>query len=83
MATTEVGSALTSNILETVAEAEGVQPTQLTVPLFKSVDPDALEALFANQNNTTGRVTFDYHGYTVTVRSDGTIDLLEKYEVNQ
>lgn len=47
-------------------------------PLYTVVDPDALDAIFhpaAGSNRPTGRVIFRYHGYEVSVHSDGHIFL--------
>lgn len=60
-----------------VADREGVAPTELTPPLHDVVDPDALDALFARRNppDRTVVVSFDYLGYQVEVRGDGTVDV--------
>ncbi|WP_324760581.1 HalOD1 output domain-containing protein [Haloarcula sp. GH36] len=65
-----VGSSTSEAVVQAVAEAAGTDPTELP-PLYDQVDPDALEKLFRNPSN--GVVAFDYHGYTVVVRSDGTV----------
>lgn len=48
-------------------------------PLFSVVDPDALDAVFrrgdSGATGPRGEVTFCYHGYEVTVRSEGRIAL--------
>lgn len=65
---------LVNHIIETVATAEGVAPTELTVPLYEAVDVDAIESLFTDFGSATaevGHVTFAYDGHEVTVRSDG------------
>lgn len=51
-------------VLYEVAEQIDVQPEDLNPPLFEVIDPDALDRLF---NGETGRVTFEYHGYLVSV----------------
>ena len=50
-------------VVHEVAEQEDVQPEDLNPPLFEAVDPDALDGLLKN----TGTVSFEYHGYVVTV----------------
>lgn len=70
-------------VVEAVADREGVDVTDLEPPAFEPlytvVDPDALDAVFApthdGKRRTSGSVTFEYEGYTVTVNSDGTVDL--------
>lgn len=60
------------HVVESVARKEGVSPSRLTQPLYDSVDPDALDALFVRQSGPL-RVTFEYMGYDVTVtKRDGT-----------
>mgnify|MGYP006294201653 CR=1 FL=1 len=59
-------------VLYEVAEQEDVQPEDLNPPLFEVVDPDALDALFKGD---TGRVSFEYHGYAVTVDHSATVTL--------
>lgn len=66
-------------VVETVANAEGVDPTELEPPLYDAVDPNAINDLFAATTapnaSRNGRLTFRYRGYDVTVRSDGTVSL--------
>ena len=59
-------------VIEAVASEEGVDPVDLREPLFDAIDPNALETLF---RNGAGRVTFEYHGYEVTVDSDRNVDV--------
>ena len=63
---------LSRAVIGAVAEAEGVDELDLEPPLFEAVNPDALNNLF---HNATGRVQFNYLGYTVDVDQDGTVDL--------
>lgn len=51
-------------VVAAVAEREGVDPVELP-RLFEAVDPDALDAIFAD--GRPGRVSFQYAGYDVTV----------------
>ena len=59
-------------VLSEVAKQEGVQPEELNPPLFEVVDPDALDGLFKGD---TGRVSFEYHGYLVTVDHQANVNL--------
>jgi hypothetical protein len=59
-------------ILTAVAEREGVDVYNLQTPLFDSIDPDALEALF---RNSSGQVTFEYRDYLITVDTDRNVAL--------
>lgn len=72
---TEVDSISTA-VTSAVARLADVEATDLE-PLARSVDPDALEALFRptfdGHPRPGGRVTFPFAGYEVTVRADGTV----------
>jgi len=60
-----------------IARREGVAPVDLT-PLHEVVDPDALDQLFEPAGSSTrmaGAVTFEYHGYEVTVHADGFVEI--------
>lgn len=71
-------STVSEVVIEAVAEAEGIDPVELTPPLYDVIDPDALERFFcrppsADQMQT--RVTFPYSGYEVTVTDGGAVNL--------
>lgn len=72
---------LSAEIVERVAEAEGVEPSELETPLFEVVDPDALEQVFSSMpdgpDRQAGEVRFEYYGYQVTVTAHGDISLTE------
>lgn len=62
---------LSQLVVETVAEAEGVDPLALP-PLYSEIDPDALDTLFQPRLQSTSglpvwEVQFSYHGYTVRI----------------
>ena len=59
-------------VVEAVAAAEGIPPSQLSEPLYSVVDSDALDSLF---RSTSGSVTFTYYGYEVTVDATEQIEL--------
>lgn len=61
-------------VIWAVSEAVDVNPIELRC-LHEVVDTDALDALFRGKNAVT--VTFEYHGYTVTVCEDGEVILEE------
>lgn len=65
-------------VVRAVANYRDVDSAALP-PLYESVDPDALEALFAplpdGSARGPGRVTFEYADCRVTVASDGTLHL--------
>lgn len=64
-------------IVEAVAEREGVSPLRLP-PLYGSVDPDALDQLFASPSTADQlqlEVEFVYNGYRVTVSEGGAVSV--------
>lgn len=67
----EEGASITRQIVERVAAAEGVSPTDLESPLYSVVDPDALETLCRQHPGGTAgsdfEVRFTYAGYRVRV----------------
>lgn len=71
----ESDSSATEAILWALADAVGVDPTNLP-PLFDYVDPDALNALFDPSDRATDGDTllsFQVDTWNVFVRSDGRI----------
>jgi len=63
---------LSTAVIGAVADAEDVDPTDLTEPLYNVVNTDALDALFQAE---TGTLTFEYHGYRVSVHATGEVEL--------
>lgn len=74
---------LNEKILLTVAEAEGVDPLDLSSPLYDVVDPEALECLFADENRAVEHdltVSFEYLGWQVTIHDGGDVTLTKETE---
>jgi hypothetical protein len=64
-----------ASVVEAVAAREDVGPTDLP-PLYDAVDPGLLDPLAAaGTDDAYRRLTFEYCGYRITVRSDGGIVL--------
>lgn len=62
-------------VVHSVAAVEGCSPLELA-PLSTVVDPDALDRLFGptvEGSHGDGVITFDYHGYEVTLHSYGVV----------
>jgi hypothetical protein len=62
-------------VVSLVADAKDVRPIDLT-PLHETVDPDALDRLFApttGGSRTDGYIAFVFEGYHVTVHGDGEV----------
>lgn len=69
---------VSERVIDALATSEGVDPLALTQPLNDSIDPDALDALFAPRHDGSPRegdgfVTFTSNGYRVTVKKNGEI----------
>lgn len=68
-----------TSVIEEVATREGVDPTELDQPLYHAIDPDALDTLVRSSADAPSpsslSITFTYHGYEVSVSSDGVVDL--------
>ncbi len=59
-------------VIEAVGATTGLDETEITAPLYKSVDPEALDTLFATGGNGSVAFSFDGHQITIEVKSDGT-----------
>lgn len=72
------------SVVVEVADRKGVDPIELTPPLHQVVDPDALDALVAGPDarDPTMVVTFDYQGYHVEIRGDGSIDVRDDERID-
>lgn len=77
--TTTAGErSVSRTVVEAVAEAEGVDPLEITSSLYEVIDPDALDRIFdatPTAGRMEGRVTFRYSGYEVTVCGDGYVSV--------
>ncbi len=67
-------------IVQEVADKEGIRPTELDCQLADVIDPEALDQLMqsleANNSTPTGVLTFEFCGYTVRVSAAGDITVL-------
>jgi hypothetical protein len=70
---------LSDKVVERVAEAEGVDASELETPLFEAVDPDALDRIFEpikkKSERNQGQIQFPYHGYRVVVTAEENVTL--------
>jgi hypothetical protein len=71
-----------ARVVQLVAEREAVDATRLDPPLNDVIDPDALDALFAD-TTVRGSIRFEYCGYTVHVDSDGTVELTDRFRTTR
>lgn len=63
---------VSERVIEAVAEAEGVDPTDVTPPLYDVMDPDALDRLFESAN-VDKQFVFSYNGHEVAVGDEGEV----------
>jgi len=65
-------------VVEAVAQREGVSPGELSPPLFSVVDPESLDALAQRSedaNGTSIEIAFTYLDYVVRVRASPTVSV--------
>lgn len=66
-----------TRIVREVAAAEGIDPADLSPPLYETIDADAVDDLFAAAGGgpppVGARVTFSYNGYLVRVEGTGDV----------
>lgn len=69
-------------IIEAIADRDGVDVTDVEPPeydpLYRAIDPEALDDLFASPRSSldrTGRVSLEYCGSKLVVYSDGTVTI--------
>lgn len=67
-------------VLQAVADAKDVDPTDLEAVLFEVVDPQALDQLFADRSATEGSVRFAFAGYDVAITPAGDVTTVEMSE---
>jgi hypothetical protein len=65
-----------ASVVEAVASREGVETTDLP-PLHETISPDILETLRQSADDIEQHVRFQYYGYRVAVRGDGSIVIEE------
>lgn len=63
--------AVSTHVVEAIADATNTDPFSLEPPLHHSVDLEALDRLF--RADTSGLVLFEYEGHRIGVDSDGTV----------
>lgn len=73
-----MGQDVIINIANSIADAEGVEPSELDITLEDHIDIEAVVQL-VNAEKGSWRLSFDIPEYTVTVWSDGSI-LVEPFE---
>ena len=69
-----MGKTASEKVIQTVAETTNTDPLELP-PLYETIDPDALDALIADMQ--AGSISFTYTDCEITVRSDGTVTIVE------
>jgi hypothetical protein len=71
-------AAISQTVIEAVAAAEGVDPTDCDLELYEAVDLEALDALF-DRRSRDGRWRFEFSidDYLVVVAGDGNVTVCE------
>lgn len=71
---------ISSAVIEAIAEHKSVDPMALEHPLYDVIDPDALDAFFADSDvagdSPSRHVEFSYDECWVRVSDDGFIDVV-------
>ena len=62
-------------VIREIAAEKDIDPENIEPPLSTVIDTDALDRLFRGSERTDGRVIFEYSGYSVTVDSDGDVEI--------
>ena len=62
-------------IVDAVAEAEGVELATLDPPLAEVVDPDAVETLVEDSTASDLEVRFEYRGHDILVDDSGRVQV--------
>ena len=65
-------SDIATEVVESIADARGVEPVDMDLVVGDYVDLDALSQL-ANRDDTAWTVTFELPAHEVTVTDDGTV----------
>ncbi len=70
---------LHQKVVERVAEANDVEPSDIDTPLHAAVDTDALNEIFNSKDEgfsrDEGKIQFPYCGYKVVVSAEGDVRL--------
>lgn len=69
------------DVVQAVAQQEGVSPGELSPPLFSVLDPDALDTLVRGTSSATQvTVEFTYLGYVVRIENGQTVSISNRDE---
>lgn len=69
-------SRVSQTVIDTIADTEGRDPTDLTPRLDEVINRDGLDQLFAD-TPTVGKVVFNYNSYEVSVFADGYVSVTD------
>lgn len=75
------GEKPSQRIINRIADLEGIDPTELTPPLYSKVDPEALDSLFrsptSDGSEPADHICFRYCGYEIRVESNDHVSITE------
>lgn len=73
-----LGDAVSTRVVERVAERDGIDPIDVRPPLHEAVDADALDTLIRSADpEGTVAVEFPYRGYRIRVDGSGAVSVSE------
>lgn len=74
VATHQESASASKEVIRVLSEKTGIDPVELS-PLYESVDPDALDALFTpdSREPVLGTATFEHADHEVTISYDGEV----------
>lgn len=67
-----MGTPVSEQVVQTVANQSDTDELDLP-PLFDTLDPESLDTLIREMNK--GEVSFEYEGYSITVTTDGVVEV--------
>ncbi|WP_318571068.1 HalOD1 output domain-containing protein [Salinigranum marinum] len=74
-------------VVEEIARHKGVPPVRLHPPLYSVIDPDALDAVLANDTSESDSlsltVSFEYDGCVVKVDSTHDVEVVPSDEASE
>jgi hypothetical protein len=71
---TAASKPVVETVVNTVARVEGVDPVDLSEPVFAFVDPDALDALVSSTSGDSGlTISFEAWNHEITVTGTGDV----------
>lgn len=71
-------TSVSESIIEAIAEARDVPPTELMPPLYEAIDPDTLDRLVQSVTEGRMQLTFEYQSYEIQIKNNDIIEVYPK-----